>query len=249
MKLNLTARNKSLILSGIACAGVVLTGWLSARASRKADACKTKKDKVIAYIPPVVAGGVTIGCIAASTYYSGEEIAALTLACAAAAQKLTDYQKAVHETVSPDEEAKIKEAFYLKEIDRLEQELAEREHPRDDDDYSTFVDGYSGYTFRAPYEQVEEGIKNALELYETQNYLCWCDIFYLANNGDCVPYDSYLGQNYCDYGVGWSKAMFDELYADVDDYAFGIFLTKLKGKDNTYVIDYSSIPEPCYMEY
>lgn len=251
MKLKeLTPKTKSIILSCIAGVGVVVTGFLSARGARKADERETKKEKVIAYIPAILSGGATIACIGVSTYISGEEIAALTLACAAATQRFADYRKAVHETVSPEVEAEIDRNFYLKEIDRLEQELAEREHPTDEDDLYEFVDSFSGYTFRARLEDVEDGIAELKKLYKEQEFLPWCDIFYVLNNGDRRPYFCALGDELYG-GWGWSKAMMEELYTCDEDFDFDVFLSEMIGDENPNVriITYSVLPEPCYMEY
>lgn len=250
MKLKeLTPKTKSIILSCIAGVGVVVTGFLSARGARKADERETKKEKVIAYIPAILSGGATIACIGVSTYISGEEIAALTLACAAATQRFADYRKAVHETVSPEVEAEIDRNFYLKEIDRLEQELAAREHPTDEDDLYEFIDSFSGYTFRARLEDVEDGIAELNKYYKEENCLAWCDVFYVLNDGDTRPFYSALGDT--SYGGwGWSKAMMEEIYKCTDDFDFKITLERTGNeKPNARVITYSVLPEPSYMEY
>lgn len=244
----LNATRKSTILAVLAGVGVGLTGFISAKCSQKAEKKETRKEKIIAYIPAIGVGAATIGCIGMSTKISHDEIAALTVACAAITQRFASYKKAVEEVTTEEQQTQINEIFYLNEIDRLEQELAEREYPREDDDLCTFVDSYCGYTFKAPLEQVQAGIKEAIDLYEKQEYLPWCDIFFLANDGDIAPYGSYIGNEYSYYGVGWSKAMYDELYED-SGYAFGIFLDEVKDRPNAYVINYSAVPEPCYMEY
>lgn len=248
----LNATQKSTILAVLAGVGVGLTGFVSAKCSQKAEKKETRKEKAIAYIPAIGVGAATIGCIGMSTKISHDEIAALTVACAAITQKFVNYKKAVEEVATEEQKAQINEIFYLNEIDRLEQELAEREYPREDDDLCTFVDSYCGYTFKAPLEQVEYGLTQALELYKEQGFLPWCDIFILANDGDIAPYGSYLGADYGYdrdyYGIGWSKAMFEEMFEDTD-YTFDICLTEVKDKPNAYIINYSIVPEPFYMEY
>lgn len=246
-KFELTARSKSLILSGVACVGVVLTGYFSAKGALKAEERDAKKDKVLAYAPAIASGCVTIACICASTYISGEEIGALTLALAASAQRFADYRKVVHENVSAEEEERINEAFYLKEIERLETELAEREHPREDDDLCDFVDSFSCYTFRARYEDVEAGIEKAINLYKEQGFIPWCDIFYLLNDGDTGPSRSIIGDD--GYGgYGWSEGMFEQMYENA--LSFDVFLEQLTcDRPNVFTINYNVAPEPCYLEY
>lgn len=250
--MKLTGKNKSIILACFASLGVMATGYLSAKCSRKANEREGVKDKVVAYAPAIAAGCATISCIGASTYFSNEEIAALTLACAATAQKYADYRKAVHDNVSAEDEARINEAFYVKEIERLEQELAERDYPREDDDLCEFVDSYSGYTFRALLEDVEDGIAEAQNRYDEDGILAWCDIFYLANNEDTRPYESVLGCGgipWSDTGIGWSKNMLMDLYENEEGFDFVISLREMKDKPGVYVIDYSVSPEYCYLEY
>ena len=245
MKLTeLTPKTKSVILSCFAGVGVVVTGILSAKCARKADERETRKGKVLAYIPAVVSGGVTIACIGASAYISGEEIAALTMACAATAQRFADYRKAVHETVTPEEETKIDNAFYLKEIERLEQELAEREHPTDEDDLYEFVDCFTGYTFRARLDDVELGIIDLKKLYDEKGYLTWCDVIYALNDCDRRPYKSGIGTEY-----GWSKGMMEECYKGTG-LDFDISLEKMDDeKPNVRIITYSVPPIEYYLEF
>ena len=250
-RIKLTAKNKSLILSGLACVGVALTGYLSAKSALKAEERETKKDKVLAFVPAIVSGSATVLCIGASTYFSGEEIAALTMTCAAMTQKFSDYRKAVNENASPENVARIDEAFYIKEIERLEQELAEREHPREDDDLCIFVDSYSPYTFRAVLEDVEEGIEKAKALYKEQGYLPWCDVFYFLNDGDTNPSGCRIGGEdeapWAYGGVGWSQGMMEEMYKNEDNFDFDISLIQIK--PGAYKINYSVEPEFCYLEH
>lgn len=250
--MKITSKNKSLILSCFAGVGVVLTSYLSARCARKADEKETTKEKALAYAPAIASGCATIVCIGVSTYISGEEIAALTLTCAATMQRLTDYRAAVQENVSQEDAAKIDETFYLKEIERLENELTTERHICCDD-LSTFVDSFSGYTFRARLSNVENSLPEVRKLYKDNEALAWCDIFYLLNNGDTIPYESALGPcggyGMYDYGYGWSKAMMEDVYDNDDGFDFDVSLCEMKDRPGVFVIEYTVMPEPCYMEY
>lgn len=245
----LTATQKSVVLAIGASIGVIATGVVSAMCSKVAEKKETKKQKLIAYAPAIGVGGATIGCVALSTKISTEEIAGLTVACAAISHKFSEYKKAVKENTTEEQYTSINEAFLRDEIDRLEAELAERDHPRDDDDWCTFRDSYTGYSFRAPLEQVEDGLAKAMDHYEKDEYLFWCDIFYLANNQDRTPYMSALGdKSPWSHGVGWSKGMFEQLYEGTD-YQFDICLVPSDREPNTYTIEYACEPEPRFMEY
>ena len=246
-KIKASAKQKSLVLSVLAGIGVAATGIVSAKCARRVDDLDTVKEKVVKYAPAIAVGGATIGCIAASTYISHEEIAAVTAACVALGQKFSDYKKSVERVVTEEQLGQIDRDFYEREIERLEQELAEREHPTDDDDTSTFVDAFTGYTFKANKDDVLRGISEANKLYKEQEFLPWCDVFYFLNNEDTKPYESVIGSGfYYDYGYGWSEAMRKELEIEDD---FEIFLDEMKERDNTYLINYSSVPEPCFLDF
>jgi hypothetical protein len=246
-----TPQNKSLILSCLAGLGVIGTGWLSARAALKAERRESKKEKILAYVPAVVCGASTLVCIGASTYISREEITVLTAACAATAQKFANYRKAVHENASAEDEARINEAFYQSEIARLEQELAEREHPTEDDDMCIFRDSYTGYPFKGRYEEVNAALEDVRKAWRDNGVLAWCDVFYLINHEDMNPYESALGGGDSSYwhhgGAGWSKALLKDLFDDQVD--FDISLEPIKDKPGMYSIEYTILPEECYLEY
>ncbi len=243
-----TASQKSVIFAVLSGIGVVATGVLSARCAKKTSEDMKPVEKAKAYAPAIVSGGATIGCIALGTYISHEEIVALTAAGGALAQKFVNYRKSVEEVVTDEQREQINTAFYEKEIARLEEELAKRDHPTDEDDLATFVDAYSGYTFKERMEAVEAGIAEANRHWEDDQLLCWCDIFYLIN-GDTFPSESIIGGNsFYHYGVGWSRAMFDQLEID-PDHLFKVEVHEMKDHPNTYLIDYTIEPELGFEEY
>ena len=242
-----TAKQKSLILSVLAGIGVAVTGIVSAKCAKKTTEDMTVGQKVKTYIPAIVSGGLTIGCIGMSTKISHEEIAAATAACVAIGKRFSDYKKSVEEVVTEEQREQIDTAFYEKEIARLEQELAEREHPTEDEDLVTVVDSFTGYTFKAHKDAVDAGIKKVFKSYEENEYLYWCDIFYIMNDGDTIPHDSELGAaSLGSYGYGWSKAMFHDFGCDD---GFDILLVKYPNRKNTYILEYANPPEPYFMEY
>lgn len=243
-----TATQKSLLFAVLSGIGVVVTSCVSAHCAKKTTDDMTVMQKAKAYAPAIVSGTATIGCIAAGTYISHEEIALATAASAAIAQKFADYRKSVKEVVTDEQYEQIDVSFYEKEIARLEEELAERDHPTDEDDLVTFVDMFSGYTFKERMEQVEAGVEAANRYWKEDGFLCWSDIFYLINE-DTTPHDSTLGGNTpWHYGVGWSRAMFDQLEMD-EDHLFGIEIHEMDGRPNTYLIYYPIDPELGFEEY
>jgi hypothetical protein len=241
-------KTKSILLSIAASAGVGLTGYLSSKCARKADLEIDKKKKVKAYIPAIVSGTATVFCIGLSTYISGEEIAALTIACSGIAAKFADYRKAVENNVPDEFFPQIDEEFYKREIEKLEAELAAKEYPKEDD-LATFVDSFTGYTFCGKYEDVDSGLKKAADFYKRNGYLYWCDLIFMANNGDMNAYDSTLGGGRPDESLplGWSAQMFEEIYDGDIEVEFE--LVERSGYENSYSIEYTVSPEVYFLEY
>ena len=56
------------ILTGMAAAGVGLTGWLSYRAAKKSDPEKTFKEEWRIYIPAGIAGLGTVACVVGANW-------------------------------------------------------------------------------------------------------------------------------------------------------------------------------------
>jgi hypothetical protein len=241
MKNRINYKQKSLALAIAASVGVAATGAVSAFCANKGRKDDTVKSRVFQYVPAVIVGGCTIGCITASTYISREEVACITATAAAAIKKLSDYKKSVADVASEAEQEAINSAFYSKQIDIVE----------DVSEDPTFVDSFAGYTFRRNLEDVKKGIGDANNLYKEQGFIPWCDVIFLANDGDQTPYWSIAGRGF-DYGFGWSEEMLVELYSDEKNdpiLPFEISLTPLPDRDNTYVIDYTYPPEMCFMEF
>jgi hypothetical protein len=241
MKTRISYKQKSLVLAIASSVGVVATGVVSAFCANKERKDDTAKSKVLQYVPAVIVGGCTIGCIAASTYISREEVACITATTAAAIKKLSDYKKSVADVASEAEQEAINSAFSNKQIDAM----------ADASEEPTFVDSFAGYTFRRNLEDVKKGISDANNLYKEQGFIPWCDVIFLANDGDQTPYLSIAGSGF-DYGFGWSEEMLIELYSDENNnliLPFEISLTPLPNRDNTYAINYTYPPEMCFMEF
>lgn len=109
----LTKKHASLILSCAGVAGVVLTSYLTARATIKAVDILSKeeeelstKEKIIAvgptYIPPVIAGVSTIVCILGANVLNQRYQASLTSAYALVSSSYNDYQRKVKEICGED---------------------------------------------------------------------------------------------------------------------------------------------------
>lgn len=85
------------ILTGMAAAGVGLTGWLSYRAAKKSDPEKTFKEEWRIYIPVGVAGLGTVACVVGANWIHLSREAAALAAVAFYKAAGEDFEDAVRE--------------------------------------------------------------------------------------------------------------------------------------------------------
>ena len=108
--------NKSMIpsiLTGVASIGVVITSVLACRGTKKNLEIEepTVKEKVVNYIPAVVSGTVTIGCIIFSNRLNKTQQAAFASACALATSQYQSYTNKVKELYGEETHQKIIDAI------------------------------------------------------------------------------------------------------------------------------------------
>lgn len=223
--------NKATICSLIGSVGVVVTSVLAVKCYKNTTPDDDLKTKAVKYIPAVLSGGVSIGCILAADKINKKEIAAVTASAAYFAQKFQDYEKEVREIVGDEKADEIQESFYSKQLDNVENQNLPK-----------FIDKFSGAPIIASYEDVVKGLEKCEKYYKETGLLAWCDLFYCIN-GSFDAYDSYLGET-----VGWSKDMYRQFYEEYEDYSKINFKLKELG-DNKYLIDYYLLPEFGFMEY
>lgn len=225
---------KATIFSILGSAGVVVTSVLSVKCSKKIKEQDDIKIRAKKYLPAIISGSVSIGCIMAADKINKKEIAALTASVGYFAKKFTDYEKEVREIVGDEKADEIEQSFYTKQLEKqTDEKLLE------DKNTFKFIDSYSGASIIAPYDKVVAALKQCEDIYRKQGYFCWCDIFYLINES-CDLYDSYLGET-----VGWSRSMYEQFGYDNMHVHF-----KLKQlDDDKFLIDYSLMPEFGFMEY
>lgn len=111
--------NSPVILAGMACAGVLATAYLARQAGinhawdrasgppveRKEDWKRCWKF----YIPPVVTGAVTIGCIITSTRVGVRRTAAMAAAYSVSERAFTEYREKVEEKLGTNKERAIRD--------------------------------------------------------------------------------------------------------------------------------------------
>ena len=225
---------KSTVCSILGSSGVIVTSVLAVKCSKKVEESDDIQTKTKKYLPAIVAGGASIGCILLADRFNKAEIAALTTAVGYFSKKFTDYEKEVREIVGDEKADEIEKKFYNKQLEqRLDEKLLE------DKNTFKFIDKFSGASIIAPYANVVKALDECDKIYRRDGVLCWCDIFFLINESYEL-YDSYLGEN-----LGWSKYMFEQWEYETTDVRFS--LKKLD--EDRYLIDYSIIPELGFYEY
>lgn len=121
-RLNRTAnQNSPAILTALAISGTITTAFLAARAayasaevlSEESPPPETTQDKAKLvwklYIPPVVSGVATIGCITAITHVGIKRTAAMATAYTVTEQAFQDYREKVIEELGAKKEQKIRD--------------------------------------------------------------------------------------------------------------------------------------------
>lgn len=233
---SLTFKQKSVILSVLTGVGVIVTGALSARCAKKDDADRPVKERVITYIPAIASSVATIGLVVATAKVSSEEVAALTVTCAGLAAKMSDYRDATIEHIGSAEE--VDKIFARKQAERAV------EHTDDTDvGLETFVDTFSGASFKAKYDDVVKAEERLEAMYADGEPVCWCDIFYLSTESTDAS-DSTLGGE-----IGWSKDAIDDLHdVGTGDIPNLEFYNDLK-EDGRWWISYNYEPVWGFYEY
>lgn len=115
--------NSPAILAGIGVSGVVVTGYLAARAGFKVGyrvnqddhvgINQTKKDVIKEYwrhyVPPVIAGAVSVGCIIGATRIGNRRTAAITAAYSLSEKAFTEYRDKVTEKMGERKEQQVRD--------------------------------------------------------------------------------------------------------------------------------------------
>jgi len=122
------ARNSSTLLTGLSVAGVVSTPILAVKATPEAirileyecrdlEGIPLTKTNILkltwkCYVPAVIMGGITIGCIIGAHTLHLRKQAALASACSLTAAALREYQAKVIETIGETKARAIKEEIH-----------------------------------------------------------------------------------------------------------------------------------------
>jgi hypothetical protein len=198
--------NKSGILSLIACVGVGVTAFLSAKAMPKAEkAISDFKDdnsekeltffgkvKVAGrhFIAPIISGAATIGCILGAQKVNNETIIAMTGAAGVAAKKYDDYRKANIKVNGKEAHDRVMEELavqHAKESNIVSESLFEMTslNSKLSKEEFLFFDDITGQYFTSSLAQVLDAI-NALNRNFTMGHpevdvQMWCDFLGIEN--------------------------------------------------------------------
>lgn len=166
-------RKLSLVLTILGCFGVGSTAAIAVKCSKKADQTDDKKEKAKAYIPAVVSGVVTMGCIAGSHCVSRKEILALTATCGYFAAKNARIEEEVEKKISPEELEEMKK--------RIAKEKLERDIEIEESGYGKvhFVEYFLGREFWCSLERVEWAEQELNKRFHNGEYVCMNDFYKL----------------------------------------------------------------------
>lgn len=95
-------------LTLIGIVGVPLTSLLSVKCSKNADQTENKKEKVKCYIPAIISGIVTCGCIGGSHHIGSKEIAAITATATYAITNRNILDKKLRPLITEEEIKEVK---------------------------------------------------------------------------------------------------------------------------------------------
>lgn len=207
-------KNGSTILTCAGGIGVVATAVMAAKATPKAiklveEAKKEKGEELTkwetvkaagpSYIPAILTGAATVGCIFGANVLNKHQQAALVSAYALLDQTHKDYKKKVAELYGNEADGKVRE-----ELAKDQYKDADVPEEDEDDGKQLFYDEYSRRYYRATNETV---LRAEYEINKM-----------LAESGGASLNDYYdlLNIPRMDYGeyIGWSAAQMYEMYWD-----------------------------------
>lgn len=162
-------QNSPAILTGFAVAGVVTTAVMAVKATPLAidelaalDHTPTIQEKVKAtwriYLPSVLMGTATIGCIIGAHTISSRRTAAIAGAYSLADAALKEYQEKVVEQIGATQEEKIKEKIIGDHVEA--NPVVEERVANPGDDGTLCFDEPSGRYFRSDIESVRRAVND-----------------------------------------------------------------------------------------
>lgn len=171
---------KTIALASLSILGIVVTGGLSYRSGLRAsevlrtidekDKNTVKKRAKVLYkewIPPIIAGGLTIISVVALERIGAKELAVVTAGCGCLATQKAAIEKKVKELL-PNEDV-LKDIPYTKAANPYVEETGNGE--------TLVIDGYSGRMFRSSMDAVEQGVARWNERWMSGESICFNDLY------------------------------------------------------------------------
>ena len=236
-------RNSSLILTCVGAVGVIATAVSAALATPKAisrvrNAEEKKGEKLNklevvrtaapVYIPSVLIGASTLGCIFGANALNKRQQAALTSAYALLDSSYKEYRNKVKEIFAEEGDRRVMEDIME---DRIEHEKASDKT----DGKQRFFDLYSLQFFESTFEEVlkaEEFMNTALE---SRGYASLSEFYEQLG----LPIEEYS------FGVGWSLMVGSERYG-YDRIVFEHEQVIMNNGEEVWVISLPNEPTPDY---
>lgn len=228
-----------LALTIVGVAGIPLTSYLSVKGHEKAKTAEGRKEKLKCYIPAIVVGAVSGGCIIGRDIDTNKEIAALATTATYAIANRDKLEKKLGEFM-PEEELKK-----FKEENAKEALVSSEEHYKKQNvewtGYGTLkvLEGYTGRLFYSSMEKVYEAEEKLTKRYQSGEYICVNDFYRL------------LGIQETHYGHQWGWVPQEEYFPQwLEDNPLG-FENKLADDEDgnpMLVIEIYTYPMECWME-
>lgn len=191
------------ILIGIGVAGMISTTVLAVKATPRAlelieEAKKAKEKEKLEpvevvktawkpYVPALVTGSLSIGCIIGGTYVNGKRNVALATAYKLAETTLADYREKVIETIGENKEKQIREKVDKK---RIEQKPASKADIVVTGNGETLCfDVNTGQYFKSNVDRIRGTVNELNRRMLSEMYISWNDFLYeigekMIPNGD-----------------------------------------------------------------
>lgn len=191
---------KSLLFSGLAIVGTVLTAVLANSAGKKISKIDspTKKDLVRTYAPTVLTGGATIACIIFSYRLSAKQIAALTSMGAAGTKKFNAYRKEIRDRYGQDVDQDI-----MAQIATQDWQITPALPESDNKELELFYESYTETPFYASSERVQQAMYHLNRNFQLKGGVIFINEFYdfLGINAKANPYAGWYAGDMMDGGL------------------------------------------------
>ena len=228
-----------LALTIVGVAGIPLTSYLSIRGHEKARTVEGKKEKFKCYIPAIVVGVVSGGCIVGRDIDTSKEIAALATTATYAVANRDKLEKKLGEFMPEEELKKFKEENEKEALVPVEEHCKKQNVEWTGYGTLKVLEGYTGRQFYSSMEKVYEAEEKLTKRYQSGEYICMNDFYHL------------LGIQETHYGHQWGWVPQEEYYPHwLEDNPLG-FENKLVDDDEgnpMLIIEIYTYPMECWME-